>query len=373
MRSGVTFVVYAAALGLAVPLAWAEGDICATETPLLSKATLQAMQTAAATYQQIVDNGGWVAVPMQSMQVGAVSANVRLLRLRLMREGDLAPTSKLSNRFDDEVTVALRHFQARYGLPETGILDQYTLRTMNVPARERLAWLQADILRLRKYLAALPASPRQVTVNLPAAEVEAVEHGRVAERYRAVAGAAEHPSPELQSRITAVDYNPTWTVPPSIVKHDILPLMRDDPTYLTRANFTVFDARGRTIDPARIDWRGDDALRYTYRQAPGAGNPMGDIKLYMPNPDDVYMHDTPRRLLFERGIRFLSAGCVRVQDIARLAAWLRGSDSKPKASKVSLAQPVPVNWVYMPAWSTPAGVTCFRPDIYKKMNDAAAR
>ncbi len=362
-----------AAFGLAVPLVWADGSICATETPLLSQATLQAMQTAAANYQRIVDSGGWVAVPMQSMQAGAVSPNVRLLRLRLMREGDLAATGKLSNRFDGEVADALRHFQARYGLPETGILDQYTLRTMNVPARTRLAWLQADILHLQKLLAAMPVSPRYVMVNIPAAEVEAVAHDRVAGRYRAVAGAAEHPSPELQSRIVAVDYNPTWTVPASIVKHDILPLMREDPTYLTRANFTVFDARGRTVDPARIDWHGDGALRYTYRQAPGAGNPMGDIKLIMPNPDDVYMHDTPRRLLFERGIRFLSAGCVRVQDIARLAVWLRGGDSKPNALNIVLAQPVPVSWVYMPAWSTPEGVTCFRPDIYNRMSGAASR
>jgi murein L,D-transpeptidase YcbB/YkuD len=89
----------------------------------------------------------------------------------------------------------------------------------------------------------------------------------------------------------------------------------------------------------------------------------------MPNPDDVYMHDTPRRLLFERGIRFLSAGCVRVQDIERLAAWLRGRDSPPRTTKVVLAQPVPVSWVYMPAWSTPAEVTCFRPDIYGRMGD----
>jgi murein L,D-transpeptidase YcbB/YkuD len=339
---------------------------------LLSEATLQAMERSAVLYKHIVDGGGWVMVPMRSMQVGDVSPNVRLLRLRLMREGDLASAGKLSNRFDDEVAAALRHLQARYGLPETGILDQYTLRTMNVPARERLAWLQADILKLQREMASLPASPRRVTVNIPAAEVEAVAHGEVAGRYRAVAGAAEHPSPELQTKIVAVDYAPTWTVPASIVKHDILPLMRNDPTYLTRANFTVFDARGRKVNPARIDWKSNEPLRYTYRQAPGAGNPMGSLKLNMPNADDVYMHDTPRHLLFERGIRFLSAGCVRVQDIERLAAWLRGSDSQPKKQDVALAQPVPVSWVYLPAWSTPDGVTCFRPDIYNKMNGAVA-
>ena len=163
---------------------------------------------------------------------------------------------------------------------------------------------------------------RYVVVNLPSTSVEAVENGVVAHRYVAIVGDPEHPSPEIAAHISVINLNPTWTVPSSIIKKEIIPKMQKDPGYLARSKIRILDGAGNEINPRSIDWSTERAANYMLRQDSGAGNSLGSIRIGMPNKLAVYMHDTPSKRLFGADYRFLSHGCVRVQGVYDYAEWL---------------------------------------------------
>ena len=206
------------------------------------------------------------------------------------------------------------------GLRQTGIVSGATLKAINVPARVRFNQLASSANRL----AGLNFSfdERYVVVNLPSTSVEAVENGRVVHRYVAIVGDPEHPSPEISAHIQVINLNPTWTVPTSIIKKEIIPRMQRDPGYLTRAKIRILDGSGKEINPKSVNWSTERAANYTLRQDSGAGNSLGSIRIGMPNKLAVYMHDTPSKGLFGADYRFLSHGCVRVQGVYDYAAWL---------------------------------------------------
>ena len=140
-----------------------------------------------------------------------------------------------------------------------------------------------------------PFGDRYVVVNLPSTSVEAIENGRVAHRYVAIVGDPEHPSPEIAAHIQVINLNPTWTVPISIIKKEIIPRMQRDPGYLTRAKIRILDGSGQEINPKAVNWSTERAANYTLRQDSGAGNSLGSIRIGMPNKLAVYMHDTPSK------------------------------------------------------------------------------
>jgi len=205
-----------------------------------------------------------------------------------------------------------------------------------------------------------------------------VDNDRVVRRYAAIVGDPEHHSPEVQAKVVAVNINPTWTVPASIIKNEIAPHMLRDPSYLTRSRIRVLNNKGEEINPRSVDWSSERAVNYTLRQDSGVGNSLGSIRISMPNPHSVYMHDTPSRNLFANDYRFLSHGCVRVQGVVDLAAWLLDGSHGPQLSKeqinakiasgereeVKLSRIVPVVWVYMTGWASADGIVHFRDDVY---------
>ena len=125
-------------------------------------------------------------------------------------------------------------------------------------------------------------------------------------------GDVKHRSPQVITRITHVNLNPTWTVPTSIIKIEIIPRMRRDPGYLSRSKIRILDGSGKQINPASVNWSSDAAERYTLRQDSSRSNALGTIRIQMPNNQSVYMHDTPSKRVFRRDYRFLSHGCVCV-------------------------------------------------------------
>jgi murein L,D-transpeptidase YcbB/YkuD len=220
-------------------------------------------------------------------------------------------------------------------------------------------------------------APRQVIVNIPSAAVEAVEDGKVAHRYTAVAGDKDHPSPQIVAKIRDVDLNPTWTIPTSIVKNEIIPKLEKNPNYLKREKIHLIDSRGREINPGKIDLDADKLAKYTLRQESGAKNSLGQIRINMPNKEAVYLHDTPAKSAFSDDYRFLSHGCVRVDGVIDLAAWLlddakgdwdatkiRRTIKEKERVDVKVAKPVPVIWTYLTGFATADGVAHFRDDVY---------
>jgi murein L,D-transpeptidase YcbB/YkuD len=350
-------------------------------TPTLKPDTFFATAKVAERYAAIVEAGGWprIAAPLKP---GAEGPEVAILRKRLAVEGDLgaskATDGPASAAWDDDVTQAVKHFQARMGLRRTGEAAGATLTAMNVPAATRLKQLASSAQRLSAVDFAY--GDRYVVVNLPALSVEAIENGRVAHRYVAIVGGVEHQSPEISARISVINLNPTWTVPTSIIRKEIIPKMRKDPGYLTRSKIRILDGDGNVIDPGTVDWNTERAVSYTLRQDSGVGNSLGSIRIGMPNKLAVYMHDTPSKGLFGADYRFLSHGCVRVQGVYDLAEWLLqgtpdGAGAWDKQAllarikdgareDIRLAKVVPVIWVYLTGWANGDGVANFRDDVY---------
>ena len=348
-----------------------------TRQPILSPATASYVEQAIFTYRDIVARGGWPQVNLtQRLKVGSSDPAVRQLRRRLIISGDLPRNSGDSQVFDTFLDAAVKRFQQRHGMPADGVIGTVTLAALNVSASTRLGQLETNLVRLRSMSGYL--GDRYVMVNIPAAEIEAVENGRVAQNHKAIVGKVDRQTPILNSNIYEVILNPYWTAPKSIIQKDIIPLMRKDPTYLTRNSIRLFDQQGNEVPPELVDWSTDEALTMNlrFRQDPGKINAMSSTMINFQNPHAVYMHDTPQQSIFGQLLRFESSGCVRVHNVRELSSWLLRDTpgwnrsqieaviSTGENTEVQLAAPVPVYFVYISAWSTGDGVVHFRDDIY---------
>ena len=350
-------------------------------TPTLSPATVAATENAIAKYQDIVGHGGWNTVSTnQELRLGSKGRAVQALRERLLVSADLDADAGMGATFDSFVEAGVKRFQVRHGLGPTGAVDGDTLKELNVSADQRLRELQINIVRLRAYSGDL--GERFVMVNLPAASVETVENGQVFSHHRAGVGRIDRPSPIMQTKAIDINFNPYWHVPPSLIKKDLIPKMKANPDYLAEEKIHIIGKDGQEVQPTAVNWNTDEATHYSYRQDPGADvDALGAVRININNPYGVYMHDTPEKGIFGDDFRFVSSGCVRVQDVRDYVAWLLkdnpgwGRDQIDDAIRsgartdVKLVKPVNVYWVYVTAWATPDGIVQFRPDIYKRDGD----
>ncbi|MCZ8548098.1 L,D-transpeptidase family protein [Mesorhizobium qingshengii] len=352
-----------------------EGGKVASTLPIFSLQTVAFTEQAVAQYQNIVAQGGWVEVPAtKKLELGVDDPDVVPLRKRLMVSGDLAQSAGISTAFDSYVDSAVKRFQLRHGLPADGSMGKYTYAAMNVSAQIRLGQLQTNLQRLKEKAGTLGS--RYVLVDIPAAQVEAVENDRVVLRHTAIVGKIDRQTPIVNSKINEIIVNPYWNAPVSIVRKDIIPLMRKNPNYLKDSHIRLFAPDGSEVDPLNVDWSTDDAAKYRFRQDPGAGNAMASVKINFPSPDGVYMHDTPQQSLFGKMMRFDSSGCVRVQNVRDLVTWIlrdtpgwdrqhfEAAIKTGENTPIQITNPVPVHFLYLSAWSTGPGVVQFRDDVY---------
>ena len=350
-----------------------------SDLPLLSPDTVAAMEAAMPRLQEVVSRGGWPQVQSNGkLKIGSRSEAVQALRQRLVVSGDM-PADQLRtgyrDTFDSYVDASVRRFQVRHGLRPDGIVDQTVLDVMNVPADVRLRQLETNLIRIRSMSGFL--GDRYIFLNIPAAELEMVEGGRVVERHNAVVGKIDRQTPVLSSQVREINFHPYWHVPVSIIKKDLIPKMQTEPDYLAKNHIRIFDGRGQEVPPESVDWNGAQALQYQFRQDPGGDNAMSTVKVTFPNTHDVYMHDTPFKDLFGDNNRFYSSGCMRIQNIQGLVTWLL-RDSGWSAQQVEdalrngqrldakLKATVPVYTNYITGWVTREGVIHFRDDIYNR-------
>jgi len=345
--------------------------------PTLSPATTHTTEAAVAQYEAIVAGGGWPQVPRtERLRLGMKHESVKPLRERLIAVGDLDSRVGINTIYDTYVEAAVRRFQIRHGLNPDGIVREQTFRALNVPAEGRLNQLRTNVVRLRAFTGAL--GPRFVMANIPAAWIEAVEGGVAVSRHTAVAGKPDRPSPDIQSRIVEINFNPYWTVPVSIVRKDLIPKMQAEPDYLSKYRIRIFDQRNNELTPAQVNWYSEEAVNYRFKQDPGALNSLGTIRINFPSAHGVYMHDTPFKNLFGEDERFHSSGCMRVQNVRDLVYWLLGETPGWSRAEIDqiiksgerkdarVAKPVPLFWVYVTAWATSDNVVQFREDIYNR-------
>jgi L,D-transpeptidase YcbB len=346
-------------------------------TPLLSPETLQATEAAIQQYQQIVASGGWQPLNGPTLKLGVRGQAVIALRQRLALSGDLHATAGESPVFDSYVEAGVKRFQARHGLGQSGVVAKQTYAAMNIPAAIRLKQLETNIIRLRSFASNL--GRRYVTANIPAAMVETVENGQIQTLHAAGVGKIDRQSPVMQARVLDINFNPYWTVPASIIRKDLIPKMQADPTYLSENKIRIFNKDNQEVQASQINWRSLDAVNYKFRQDSGGDfNSLGVVRINIANPYGVYMHDTPAKGIFGDDYRFVSSGCMRLQNVRDYVAWLlketpgwdRDHIDEAIASgervDAKINEPVPVYWVYITAWGTPQGIVQFRDDIYQR-------
>lgn len=356
--------------------------VSADPVPTLSPATFLDTLRMADRYQAFADAGGWAPLPADLViKPGASHPAIPALRKHLALVGDLPADATASDQLDAGLAAAVKAFQARHGLPETGLIGRQTVAALNVPAATRQRQLSASAAR--QLGSNFPYGDRYVVVNIPSATVEAVDHGVVVRRYVAVVGKPDKATPRIEARITDVNLNPTWTLPVSIIKKEIIPKMRKDPGYLARERIRILGPGGVEVDPTAIDWSSEKAANYTLRQDSGLDNSLGQVRIDMPNKQAVYMHDTPSKSLFAREVRFHSHGCVRVAQVKELAGWLLEGTPGPNGAgstwgpieietsiatnerlDIKLPKQIPVTFVYLTGYATPDGRAHFRDDIY---------
>lgn len=349
-----------------------------SEFPTLSPETAAYVQAAIERYAYLVQRGGWPGVPStgpRTMQVGTKHEDVMALRQRLIASGDLRQSAGVSKTFDSYVDFAVRRFQERHGVNADGVVGKLTRSMLNVPAGVRLRQLETNLIRLRSMSGFL--GDRYVMVNIPAAEIEAVQNGRIRSRHTAVVGKVDRQTPVLTSKIHQLNFNPFWHVPVSIIRKDLIPTMKRDPEYLARNKIRIYDWKGNELVKEEIDWNTDEATKYLFRQDPGEINSLGSVKINFHNQHQVYLHDTPSKNLFGKEKRFHSSGCVRVQNVRDLISWIletNGSDwnrarideviHTAERLDVKVKKPVPLYMTYVTAWANSDGIVHFRDDIY---------
>jgi murein L,D-transpeptidase YcbB/YkuD len=346
--------------------------------PTLSAANLAPTKAAITRYAAIAAKGGWRKLPEVKLQLGTTHAAVVLLRERLRLSGELKDDGSVSEYFDYDLDQAVRRYQAANGLAPTGVVDHGTVTAMNVPAASRLKQLRTNLARLSEFA----RTPKKyVAVNIPAAQIEAVENDAVISRHAGIVGKIDRPTPILKSAIHELNFNAVWHLPPTVIKEDLIPtgqqLARRGVSVLVKYKIDAYGAGGKKLEPRKIDWHAPGARELTYRQQPGPENPLGFVKMNFPNAHAVYMHDTPRPSLFGRSFRAASSGCVRIAGIETLAAWavadqgwrpehVRQMKESGERRDVQLKRPIPLYFAYITAWATPDGAVHFRRDLYLK-------
>jgi len=325
-----------------------------------------------AQHETIAAHGGWPVVPGDVELIpGAGDSRETALRERLRIEGDL----QIQEADTESLHEAVRRFQARHGLAQDGRVGRGTLRALQVDTSGRIGQIRANLERWRHLPRDLGARRVEVNAAGQSAELHNADGSTLA--MRAIVGDLRHPTPVLSARILAVTLNPPWNVPISIATKEFLPKLRRDPGYLAAHEIVIVNRDG---DPfgRDIDWKsvGGRGFPYVLRQNPGPRNSLGVIKLEMPNPFDVYLHDTPAKALFARSPRYFSHGCVRLERAADMAialiadesAWNRASLADAirtgATRRIDLGRPVPVYILYWTAFVSEDGQVNFRDDAY---------
>lgn len=314
----------------------------------------------------------WTAVPSGVDWEGNPSTDaLRALRTRLEAEGVSALQD--SNVYEDGLREAVRQFQARHGLEETGIPGPKTLAALNVPAAERALQLEANLERLRWQPDSL--GERYIVVNIPEFELRYVDAGREKLSMRVVVGKSNRRTPVFSGELFEVIVNPAWGVPRRIAIEDKLPKIKKDVDYLAANDIKIY--QGETeIFPEDIDWTkiGKKNFPYRLRQGPGPRNALGSFKFNIDNEFDVYLHDTPERDGFAQAERNGSSGCIRLHAPVELASVLLGEAGWTRERLETLVQqgetthlkvprPILVHLVYRTAWIDAEGNVSFRRDI----------
>ena len=341
------------------------------------------LKKALARYRELSSRGEWPLVSAgPRLKKGSVSGRVAELRRRLAASGDLeAAETRGGDLFDEKLEQSVITFQKRHGLKVDGIVSSATLTDLNVPLKQRIRQMELNMERLRWILG--NHEQLSIVVNIANFELNVIEDWKSILSMKVVVGKPYLRTPVFTANLTYLLINPSWNVPDSIARKEILKIIKKDPHYLAEQNIKVLRGWGyreEEIDPETIDWSKVTAsnLSYRFRQEPGPLNPLGRLKFMFPNKFDVYLHDTPAKRLFTENVRAFSHGCTRIEKPIELAEYLFRDDpvwtrkrlfaamEEGIERKVMIPHPLNVHFLYLTAWVDEEGTIQFRNDIYER-------
>lgn len=332
-------------------------------------------------YRNLSRFGGWLPVSKgPTLKPGMSDPRVAEMRQNLIGRGYSGLSSATPNDYDDGLKEVVMHFQKRHGLDVDGVAGPATIKAMSHSVEYRIQQIVTNMERWRW----LPRNlgNKHVFVNQAAFQLHIREGDKVTDRRKVIVGKEFHKTPMFSDRIRYAEFNPTWTVPPSIAGRAILPKLKQNPGYLAANDYqlyTSWKSGAPAMSPATVNWDSVNPKRFPYRivQKPGRKNALGQVKFMFPNKYAVYLHDTSNRELFAKSRRAYSSGCIRVHRPMEFAAKLFSSsgvsrgkidtilDSK-KTTRVNLKKAVPVHLAYFTVWVNEAGIPSFYEDIYDR-------
>lgn len=273
--------------------------------------------------------------------------------------------------YSPELVDLVKAFQQEKGMKPDGVIGKGTIRALQggdsqdnklnkvIYAMEQLRWLPNDL------------GSRRVFINQPAFTATYYNDNKQQLSMKVVVGSVNHQTNFFQDQIETVEFNPYWGVPRSIIVNEMMPKLRQDPSYLDRMGYEV-SVRGKVVSSSSLDWgRNPDV---DVRQPPGNANALGQLKILFPNKFSIYMHDTPQKSFFARDMRALSHGCVRLSDPRAMAAAVLGVDKEKVAAdigtgknmSVPVPSKIPVYVAYFTAWPDANGKVQFFDDVYSR-------
>ncbi|WP_136622581.1 MULTISPECIES: L,D-transpeptidase family protein [Mesorhizobium] len=287
--------------------------------------------------------------------------------------GEILSRLATSEVYDPELIPVIKAVQQKAGMKGDGVIGPRTVATLAGTSKadkllkvevalEELRWLPSDL-----------GSPR-VFINQPAFTASYIDNGEEKLKTRVVVGRTTNQTAFFYDQIKQVDFHPYWGVPQSIIVNEMLPRLRNDPGYLDRAGYEVTDSRGKRIPSSAVNWGAYGAnIPYSVRQQPSEANALGELKILFPNKHAIYMHDTPQKSFFQRDMRALSHGCVRLQDPRGMAAAVLGTSVDYIAEKLkhghsteNVTRTIPVYVAYFTAWPDLSGKVEYFDDVYDR-------
>ena len=335
----------------------------------------QALKKMLSLYRAMGETVDWDAIAMgDNIQPGASDPRIPEIRERLMLTGDHPGGDDEGEVYDSATVLAVRSFQLRNGLESKGVVGKQTILALNVPPADRARQVMLNMERWRWMPENL--GEHHYMVNLASFELNEVQNHDIIDRMDVVVGAVATQTPEFSDELEYVEINPTWTVPYSIATGEMLPKLRRNPSAYA-SDFEVF-RNGKLTSWGGINWNayGKGNFPFTFRQKPGPKNALGKVKFMLPNPYNIYLHDTPSKDKFLATTRAFSHGCIRLSrpmDLAYhlvgdIAGWSKqkidAAFAGGKTTRVRLPENIPVHLIYATAFEGDGGSIEFRPDIY---------
>lgn len=336
-------------------------------------------RAALARYRGIAhEHQDWPQLPAgAALKPGMSDARVPVLRQRLQIAGLLAGSfaesgARAAPVYDKTLQAAVQRFQRESYLDADGVVGAGTVRELNISVAERIGQLRANLERMRWFLR--KQRERAVIIDLAGYRILYQEGDKVIWKSRVQIGKAVRQTPIFQSAVSHLTLNPTWTVPPTILREDSLPAIRRDRGYLTRNRIKVLDASGKVLSPSAVNWARPGNIML--RQDAGPGNSLGQLVIRFPNDYAIYLHDTPHKSHFSASQRAFSSGCIRVENIKELAVLLLNDGAKwsaaeldktladNKTRQVNLINRVPILIAYWTVDIGTDGYVSFKPDVY---------